>query len=153
MLLNFDQIDQTIGKFMRNWGNFALRWSFATIFIWFGILKPLGQSAAAGLVMDTVSWMPFLAPATWLAIIGWWEVIIGVCFIFKATTRIGIGLLFTQMVGTFLPLVILPEITFQEGRFLMPTMEGQYIIKNLMIISAALVIGGTTYRKYDEELN
>lgn len=51
------------------------------------------------------------------------------------------------MVGTFMPLVFLPEVTFQDGNYLMPTLEGQYIIKNLMIISAALVVGGTFYRK------
>jgi hypothetical protein len=55
-----------------------------------------------------------------------------------------------QMVGTFLPLFILPEITFQPGKLpYAPTVEGQYIIKNLVIISAALVIGGTARWKSD----
>ncbi len=53
-----------------------------------------------------------------------------------------------QMVGTFMPLVLLPAITFQEGRIPYGlTMEGQYIIKNLLIISSALVIGGTVSNK------
>jgi hypothetical protein len=79
-----------------------------------------------------------------VAIIGWWEVAIGVAFLFRRTIRIAIALLFLQMVGTFMPLVLLPEITFQAGRLpFAPTLEGQYIIKNLMIISAALVVGGT----------
>ena len=50
-------------------------------------------------------------------------------------------LMFLQMTGTFLPLVILPEITFQDGNPLVPTLEGQYIIKNIIIITAALIIG------------
>ncbi|MDH3785993.1 MAG: hypothetical protein OEV00_11790, partial [Acidobacteriota bacterium] len=57
-------------------------------------------------------------------------------------------LLFLQMFGTFMPLVVLPEITFQSGK--VPyglTMEGQYIVKNLLIISAALVIGGTARKR------
>ena len=79
-----------------------------------------------------------------MKVIGWWEVAIGVAFLFKQTTRIAIGLMAMQMAGTFMPLVLLPEVTFQPGRIPYgPTMEGQYIIKNLLIISAALVIGGT----------
>ena len=91
--------------------------------------------------------MPFGSAENWLTVIGWWEVIIGITFLFKSTTRIAIGLLFLQMVGTLIPLVFLPEVTFQKGSYLMPTLEGQYIIKNLMIISAVLVVGGTHYRK------
>ncbi len=144
MLLNFDQTDRRIARTMQRFGVPALRVSLAVIFVWFGILKPLGLSPAADLVKSTVFWMPFLDPDGWLAVIGWWEVVIGVCFLFQPTTRIAIALLAMQMVGTFMPLVILPEVTFQPGRIpYAPTMEGQYIIKNLLIISAALVVGGT----------
>ena len=142
-----DRIDHLISEAMRKWGYFAIRLSFAIIFFWFGILKPFGLSAAEPLVLKTVAWLPLLAPKTWLSVIGWWEVVIGIAFLFKSTTRLAIGLLFLQMGGTFMPLFLLPEITFQEGRFWLPTMEGQYIIKNLMIISGALVIGGTIYKK------
>ena len=129
---------------MRRWGTVALRISLAIIFVWFGALKPLGLSPAATMVKATVRWMPLFSPDTWLAIIGWWEVAIGVTFLFHKTIRVAIALLALQMVGTFLPLVILPNVTFQPGHYLYaPTMEGQYIIKNLLIISAALVVGGT----------
>lgn len=137
-------IDRRIDQFMRRWGLLALRGSLAIIFIWFGVLKPFGLSPAEALVKATVAWMPLLSATQWLAVIGWWEVVIGVTFLFRATVRIAIALLAMQMVGTFLPLVMLPEVTFQAGHFpYAPTMEGQYIIKNLLIISAALVIGGT----------
>ncbi len=129
---------------MRRWGEPALRVSLAIIFVWFGILKPLGLSPAGPLVKATVAWMPFFGPDTWLAIIGWWEVAIGLTFLTRKTSRIAIGLLAMQMVGTFLPLAILPDVTFQPGHFpYAPTIEGQYIIKNLLIISAAMVLGGT----------
>ena len=144
MTLDFNSFDATISTYMRRYGISALRISLGIIFIWFGILKPFGISAALPLVEATVGWMPFLSPAEWVKVIGWWEVVIGVAFLFKSTTRIAIALLAMQMVGTFLPLVVLPEVTFQAGRIPYgPTMEGQYIIKNLLIISAALVIGGT----------
>jgi uncharacterized membrane protein YphA (DoxX/SURF4 family) len=137
-----ERVDRRIAGFMRRWGVFALRLSLGVIFIWFGLLKPLGLSPAGPLVLATVDWMPLFTPRTWLAVIGWWEVLIGVTFLFHRTARIAIALLALQMGGTFLPLVMLPHVTFQSFP-LVPTMEGQYIIKNLIIISAALVIGGT----------
>ena len=143
MNIDFDRIDSAIARFMRQHGEIALRTSLGVIFIWFGILKPFGISAAQPLVESTVDWMPFLSPRQWVTVIGWWEVVIGVAFLFRKTTRIAIALLAMQMAGTLMPLFILPEVTFQAGRLpYAPTLEGQYIIKNLLIISAALVIGG-----------
>ena len=140
----FDEIDRRISTFMGRWGTLAVRISFGIIFIWFGILKPLGISSAEPLVIATVPWLPIFDGGTWVSIIGWWEVAIGVAFLFRRTTRIAVALLALQMVGTFMPLVLLPDVTFQAGHFPYgPTLEGQYIIKNLMIISAALVVGGT----------
>lgn len=142
--MSFDEIDRRVTAFMERWGAIAVRFSFGIIFVWFGILKPLGISSAEPLVLATVDWLPFFVGATWVSIIGWWEVVIGIAFLFRSTIRIAIALLALQMVGTFLPLVLLPEVTFQAGHFpYAPTMEGQYIIKNLMIIAAALVVGGT----------
>ena len=140
--MNASTIDATIGGFMRRYGHGALRYSLAVIFVWFGLLKPLGLSPAEGLVLQTVDWMP--SARGWLAVIGWWEVAIGVLFLFRPTLRFAIGLLALQMVGTFMPLVMLPDVTFQPAR--VPyglTLEGQYIVKNLLIISAAMVVGGT----------
>jgi uncharacterized membrane protein YphA (DoxX/SURF4 family) len=147
MKINFDRIDKRISGFMNKWGVNALRYSLAIIFVWFGILKVLGISPAEKLVLATVYWLPFFTPQSWLIIIGWWEVFIGITFLFKYTTRIAIALLALQMAGTLMPLFILTNVTFQAGRFpYAPTLEGQYIIKNLLIISGALVIGGTLRR-------
>ena len=141
-------LDQIILKKMKWLGEPAARISLFIIFFWFGILKPIGLSAAEPLVLKTVDWMPVLSARQWLAVIGWWEVIIGISFLFRKTTRLAIGLLFLQMAGTFMPLFILPEITFQEnGIPFLPTLEGQYIVKNIIIISAALVIGGNMNEK------
>ena len=135
---------------MRRIGTPALRYSLAVIFIWFGILKPLRMSPAEDLVLATTRWLPVFEPVAWLHVIGWWEVAIGVTFAFHRTVRIAIALLFMQMVGTFLPLFVLPGVTFQPGKApYAPTVEGQYIIKNLVIISAALVVGGTARWKSD----
>lgn len=144
LIERLDTMDHWIANFMNTWGIAALRVSLAIIFVWFGILKPLGTSAAHELVLATVSWMPFLAAEQWVSLIGWWEVVIGLLFLHRSTIRVAIALLALQMAGTFLPLVLLPEVTFQAGKIpYAPTIEGQYIIKNLLIISAALVVGGT----------
>lgn len=140
--MSFDALDQRIAVWMRGSYPTAIRLSFAVIFIWFGALKPLGLSAAEPLVIKTVAWMPLLSPEAWLAVIGFWEIAIGLLFIMQRTTRLAILLLFLQMAGTFMPLFMLPEVTFQPGGIpILPTMEGQYIIKNIMILSAALVLG------------
>jgi uncharacterized membrane protein YkgB len=144
--MDYRDIDQNIAGKMRKWGLPALRISFAIIFFWFGILKPFGLSAATELLIATVAWLPFGESGTWLLVIGWWEVVIGITFLFRKTTKIAIALLLLQMIGTFMPLVFLPEVTFQNGNYLLPTLEGQYIIKNVMIISAALIVGGTFYK-------
>lgn len=148
MNFNLRALDKRIAGFMQRWGVTALRVSLAVIFVWFGLLKPLGLSPAEPMVLSTVRWMPLLSPGAWLAVIGWWEVAIGVTFLFHKTLRLAIALLALQMVGTFLPLIILSDVTFQPGRFpYAPTIEGQYVIKNLLIISAALTVGGTVRRQ------
>jgi uncharacterized membrane protein YkgB len=126
-----------------NTNDYLVRIPIFIIFFWFGFLKIVGLSPAQQLVMDTVYWMPFLTAEMWTYIIGIWEVLIAFCFLFKKTTLVGMALLFVQMSGTFLPLLILPEVTFQGSNPFLPTLEGQYIIKNIIIITAALIIGRT----------
>ncbi|MFL3658010.1 MAG: hypothetical protein ACJ07L_08150 [Opitutales bacterium] len=124
-----------------NTNDYLIRIPIFIIFFWFGFLKIIDLSPAQQLVKDTVYWMPFLSAEIWTYIIGVWEVLIAICFLVKRTTFIAMILLFLQMTGTFLPLVILPEITFQNSNPFLPTLEGQYIIKNIIIITAALMIG------------
>ena len=126
-----------------NTNDFLIRIPIFIIFFWFGFLKIIDLSPAQQLVKDTVYWMPFLSAESWTYVIGVWEVLIAICFLFKRTTLIAMVLLFLQMSGTFLPLLILPEITFQNSNPFLPTLEGQYIIKNIIIITAALIIGRT----------
>jgi uncharacterized membrane protein YkgB len=144
----FGRVDGVIARLMERWGTRALRLALAVIFIWFGLLKPFGLSPAEPLVLATVDAFPALGPRAWLHVIGWWEVLIGLTFLHPATVRVAIGLLALQMGGTFLPLLLLPDVTFQRGRIPYGlTLEGQYIIKNLLVIAAALVIGGTVRRR------
>ena len=137
------QLDLAIAHWMSRWGVPALRVSLGVIFIWFGILKPFGISPAQGLVEATVYWFP---AEIFVPILGWWEVAIGVCLIVRPLIRVGILLLFIQMPGTVLPLMLLPDTCFTSAPYGL-TLEGQYIIKNLALVSAALVVGGGVRRE------
>jgi len=137
--MSFNELDYNIARWMNKYGRFLLRISLAFIFIWFGLLKPLGLSPAAELIAKTVYWIP---SDVFIPILGWWEVAIGVGLLFRPLIRMAIFLLFFQMIGTFMPLIILPKVCFTQFPFGL-TLEGQYIIKNLILISAAMVIGGT----------
>ena len=127
-----------------NTNDFLIRLPLFIIFFWFGLLKVFELSPARQLIIDTVFWMPILSAETWVIVIGYWEVFIAIFFLTRKTTFLAMILLFLQMSGTFMPLILLPDITFQSSNPLLPTLEGQYIIKNIIIITAALVIG----RKY-----
>ena len=137
---SFDDLDIFVTEFMSKWGVTLLRYSLGIIYIWFGALKPMGLSPAQELVENTVYW--FENPKTFVRILGIGEVFIGITMIIKPLIRISIILLFIQMPGTFLPLVLCPEVCFTTFPFGL-TLEGQYIVKNLIIISAALVVGST----------
>ena len=127
-----------------NTNDFLIRLPLFIIFFWFGLLKVIELSPARQLIIDTVFWMPILSAENWVVVIGYWEMFIAIFFLTKRTTFLAMILLFLQMSGTFMPLILLPDITFQSSNPLLPTLEGQYIIKNIIIITAALVIG----RKY-----
>jgi len=116
----------------------ALRISLGIIFIWFGALKIFGESPANDVITKTIYWFD---PDIFIPILGLWEMAIGVCLLVPTFIRAGLFLLALQMPGTFLPLILLPEVCFQTIPFNL-TLEGQYIIKNLVLIGAAMAVGG-----------
>jgi uncharacterized membrane protein YkgB len=134
-----DPLDRAIARFMRRVGIRVLRLSLGVVFVWFGALKLVGMSPAEDLVRATVYW---ISGDVFLPILGVWEVLIGLFLLYRPTIRLALALLFLQMPGTMLPLVLLPEVTFSSFPFGL-TLEGQYIIKNLTLIAAAMVVGGT----------
>jgi uncharacterized membrane protein YkgB len=144
--IRLDRLDQALVRFMSRYGIHLLRWALALVFIWFGGLKLIGASPATELVIRTVFWLP---PHLAVLVIGVWEVAIGVGLLFTTplVLRITLLLLWLQMAGTFQVLVLLPQEAFQGGNPLLPTLEGQYVIKNLVLISAGLVIGSTVRRQ------
>jgi uncharacterized membrane protein YkgB len=128
------------GNWLQRAGCHGLRLSLAIIFIWFGLLKVFEYCPLGDFVCRT---LPFLPPTLCLRALGSWEVIIGVCLLFRGTLRLGVLMLLAHMVGTALPFVLLPDECFTHFPLAL-TVNGQYILKNLTLVSAALVIAGNT---------
>jgi len=123
----------------------ALRISLGVIFFWFGVLKFFpGLSPAQELATKTISGLTFglVPPSVSIYVLATWECVIGLGLIFGVFLRATLALLFLQMIGTFSPLVLFPQEVFSHVPNA-PTLEGQYIIKNLVLVSAGLAIGGT----------
>lgn len=137
--MDFHRIQNLAKKHSYDW----LRLSMGIIFIWFGILKCLKESPAQDLVMHALPWSSNLL---WVFWIGIWEVLIGLCFIIKKALKLGLVLFFLHIPGTFLPLIFAPEHCFTSAPFLL-TLEGQYIIKNLITIASAFVLVGSLEKK------
>lgn len=136
----FDQVDQQITQWMARYGLLIMRLGLGVVFFWFGALKLVpGLSPAEDLVRHTIY---FVDPDLFLPVLAVWEMLIGLGLMTGKLMRITLLLLFLQMPGTALPLVLLPEVTWTAFPYGL-TLEGQYIIKNLALIGAALVLGGT----------
>ncbi len=141
----FDTIDRRVTRWMAKNGITILRWSIGLIFIWFGALKLVpGMSPADQIATDTTmkltfGWLSEDVARLALAIL---ELTIGVGLLTGRFLRVTLLLLFAQMAGTLTPLVLFPEQIWSDFPFVL-TLEGQYIIKNAVLISAGLVIGAT----------
>ena len=136
----FDRFDQLVTRWMARYGLIILRIGLGIVFLWFGALKLVpGLSPAEELVRNTIYWVN---PDWFLYVLAIWEVLIGLGLIFGKFMRITLLLLFLQMPGTALPLLLLPEVVWTIFPYGL-TLEGQYIIKNLVLIGAGLVLGGT----------
>lgn len=109
------------------------------VFFWFGVLKIIGTSPANGMVQDLMrATLPFMTWETFIILFSIYEMIIGISFIIPRLERLAIALLIPHMVMTALPLIFLQAMTWQG--FLTPSLEGQYIIKNLVIVALAVGI-------------
>ena len=141
----FDRIDRRITQVMADHGLTLLRLAIGVVFFWFGILKFFpGASPAEELAGRTIEVLTggAVPAATALPILAAWEVAIGVGLFIGRWMRAVLLLLFVQMLGTITPLFLFPGETFKVFPF-SPSLEGQYIIKNIVIVSAAIVLGAT----------
>lgn len=119
------------------WFNRAM---IAVVYIWFGFLKVLGTSPAEGLVTKLfhITLEPLMGIQTFLLILGIGECAIGMVWLFPRLTKIAFWVMIGHLFTTFLPVLFLTEETWQS--FFALTLTGQYIIKNVVLLSAAWFI-------------
>jgi uncharacterized membrane protein YkgB len=140
-----DRLDVHITGWMARYGVTLTRVALGLVFAWFGALKLFpGASPAEGLASRTIERLTFghLPLETGVVILAVWEVLIGVGLLVGRFLRVTLLLLFLQMAGAMMPLFLFPEETFRVFPWA-PTLEGQYIIKNVVLVAAAIVVGST----------
>lgn len=140
-----EPIDIRLTTWMARHGITLTRIALGVVFLWFGVIKFVpGWSPAADLAARTIERITFgiVTPDIGLPLLAVWESLIGIGLLLGRFLRLTLLLLFVQMPGTMLPLVLFPSETFTAFPY-SPTMEGQYIIKNLVLIAAAIVVGAT----------
>jgi uncharacterized membrane protein YphA (DoxX/SURF4 family) len=140
-----DRVDARITRALASMGVPLLRIALGVVFLWFGVLKffpslsPAEELAAR--TIETISFGTIHADVS-LPVLAAWECLIGLGLILGKFLRATLALLALQMLGTFLPLVLFPQETFTVFP-IVPTLEGQYIIKNVVLVGAAIVVGAT----------
>ena len=140
-----EPIDVRITATLARLGVPVLRIGLGVVFLWFGALKFFpGASPAEALAARTIEVMSFglVGPAVSLPVLAAWESLIGLGLLTGRFLRATLLLLAVQMLGTLTPLLFFPAETFSIFPFA-PTLEGQYIIKNVVLIGAAMVVGAT----------
>jgi uncharacterized membrane protein YphA (DoxX/SURF4 family) len=141
----YERVDARVASYLARYGLDLLRLSLGIVFFWFGALKFFpGMSPAQELAARTIQILTFgLMPSSVaLPILAAWECLIGLGLIFGLYMRATLLLLMLQMMGTVTPIFFFPGEIFLVVPYA-PTLEGQYIIKNLVLISAGLVLGAT----------
>ena len=140
-----EPIDARITAWMARHGVTFTRVALGIIFFWFGIIKFVPEwSPASDLATRTIAKLTGGAIASdfSLQLLAAWEVLIGLGLLTGKLLRITLLMLFLQMAGTALPLFFFPDETWRAFPYA-PTLEGQYIIKNLVLVAGAIVVGAT----------
>lgn len=135
----FSILDNYLITRMRTMGLFCVRWSLGIIFVWFGALKILGLSPVGELIQTAYAFLP---AENFIIILGIIELFIGGCLLTKKLLRIALGLLWIQMAGTLMTFFLAPSLMITGGNPLLLTMQGEFVVKNLVFIAASIVIGG-----------
>jgi putative oxidoreductase len=139
-------VEHRLAAFAHRFGPPALRVTLAITFLWFGALKITNDTPVGDFVARTVDWIPGVDGSWFVPFLGVVEVLLGLALLFNRGLRVVLPLLFAHLAGTFLALVTQPEVTFQDGNPVMLTTEGEFVIKNLILLSAILVLYGRSRR-------
>lgn len=142
--VDFQTIDRQLTRWLAEHGLMLLRISIGLIFVWFGVLKFWPDlSPADQLATETIDRLSFglIAEDVSRVLLAILETTIGIGLVLGKFMRATLLLLVGQMLGAATPLVLFPDVTWSQ--LFVPTLEGQYILKNMVLVSAALTIGAT----------
>ena len=154
MTVNFEKLDNFLIDTFKRYGTTTLRISLGVVFLWFGFLKFFPNvSPAETLATRTIDVLTFglIVPSVSVKILAAWESLIGLGLLTNKFQRVTLFLLWSQMVGAWSPLVIFPNEMFISFPFVL-TLEGQYIVKNLVIIAGSFVLAGMVRNKNTGEI-
>lgn len=140
----FKKLDELFINKMHTWAVPTLRVCLGVVFFWFGLLKVFGVSPVVGLIQETYYFLP---TEELVLILGIWETLIGLGLLFNVALRVTLALLWFQLAGTLFAAILAPSVFFGGFNPFLLTMEGEFIVKNLVLISAGLVIGGYGVKK------
>lgn len=121
-----------------------LRGALGIVFLWFGALKVVGASPVGQVVARTLFVLP-ARPA--VVVLGVVEVAIGISLLSGRAVRAALAVLLVEMCGTFLALVLAPDLSFQQGNPLLLSTVGEFVIKNLVLVSAGMAVVGSLRRR------
>ena len=122
---------------LRRVGLTLLRISLGVVFVWFGALKVANVTPVGELVAGT---LPFVDPTWFVPFLGGVELALGLALLFGRAITVVSAVLVAHLCGTFLVLVMQPELAFQNGNPLLLTTIGEFVIKNVVLIASALVL-------------
>lgn len=139
MKVDFNKLDERIARWMGGVGHPAHEICLGVFFAWLGALKVFGHPTGSSLLAHTVY---IGSPEFMVRVLGVWEILIGVLLLWRPTVRLALLLLFLRLPGTLLALLVKIDVCWVSFPFV-PTPEGQYLIKDLFLFGAALVIGSS----------
>ena len=144
----WDRADERVIQIMATHGLRFLRISLGVVFVWFGLLKVIGVTPVANLVAVVIYWVP---PTVSVPLVGMFEIILGLGLLSGLALRLTLLLLWLHLAGTFLVLVVRPDLAFQNGNPLFLTTDGEFVIKNLVLITGGIAVGSTVKRNHLHE--
>ena len=115
----------------------SLRILLGVLFIWFGALKVAGVSPVAGMVAGTLPWAD---PHVVVPVLGAVEVLLGAALVTGVALRLALPVLAAHLCGTFLTFLMLPGLMFSDGDPLLLTEDGEFVMKNLVLIGATVAL-------------
>ena len=135
--ISLSEVERRVAALVRPFSLPLLRVSLGIVFIWFGALKVTNATPVADMVAGTVPWVD---PAWFVPLLGTIEVVVGVALIAGRRLTAVSCILVAHLAGTFLVLLLQPQVAFQHGNPLLLTTEGEFVVKNLVLISAGIVL-------------